>query len=113
VAFTWLPWMHAVFGSRPVPLLENLVVVATGVVLLALLELEKWLLRRFDVFAEVRTVAGTGATPQGAPAWTHPLPGPPRRATCCRRPTRRRAAPAPPIARSRARPAARPPRPRR
>jgi len=68
VAFTWLPWMHAVFGSRPVPLLENLVVVATGVVLLALLELEKWLLRRFDVFAELRTVAGSGSTPQGAHA---------------------------------------------
>src|SRR5690606_14531436 len=53
--FTWSPWMHAVFDSRPVPLLEGL-------------EVEKWLLRRLDVFAELRTVAGSEATPQGANA---------------------------------------------
>jgi len=57
-AFTYLPWMHALFGSRPVPLLEGLAIVAIGVALLVSLEGEKWLLRRFDVFEELRPGPG-------------------------------------------------------
>ncbi|MGJ4730172.1 HAD-IC family P-type ATPase, partial [Luteimonas sp. SDU101] len=68
LAFTYLPWMHALFGSRPVPLLEGLAIVATGVVLLLVLEVEKWLLRRLGVFSELRSVAGSTATPGGATA---------------------------------------------
>src|SRR5690606_37630982 len=50
LAFTYLPWMHALFDTRPVPLLEGAVIVAIGAALLVLLEAEKWLLRRLDVF---------------------------------------------------------------
>ena len=68
LAFTYLPWMHALFGSRPVPLPEGVAVVAVGVALLVLLEAEKWLLRRFDVFAELRSVAGSKAMQGGTTA---------------------------------------------
>ena len=67
LAFTYAPWMHALFDSRPVPLAEGLAIVAVGIALLLLLEAEKWLLRRFDVFEELRTVAGS-ATMQGETA---------------------------------------------
>ena len=62
LAFTYLPWMHLVFDSRPVPLFEGLVIVLVGVALLLVLETEKWLLRRFDVFEELRL---TPTGPQG------------------------------------------------
>ena len=68
LAFTYLPWMHALFDSRPVPLLEGAVIVAIGAALLVLLEAEKWLLRRLDVFDELRTVAGSTATQGGTAA---------------------------------------------
>ncbi|WP_298581492.1 HAD-IC family P-type ATPase [uncultured Luteimonas sp.] len=68
LGFTYLPWMHALFDSRPVPLLEGAVIVAVGVALLLLLEAEKWLLRRLGVFAELRSVAGSGPTPGDATA---------------------------------------------
>lgn len=67
LAFTYAPWMHALFDSRPVPLAEGLAIVAIGIALLLLLEAEKWLLRRIDVFEELRTVAGS-ATTQGETA---------------------------------------------
>ena len=54
LAFTYLPWMQLAFDTRPVPLLEGVVIVLGGVALLLVLELEKWLLRRFDVFEELR-----------------------------------------------------------
>lgn len=63
LAFTYLPWMHALFDSRPVPLLEGMVIVATGVALLVLLEGEKWLLRRLGVFEELQSVARSQPTP--------------------------------------------------
>jgi magnesium-transporting ATPase (P-type) len=68
LAFTYLPWMHALFDSRPVPLLEGAVIVAIGAALLVLLEAEKWLLRRCGVFDELRTVAGSRATQGGTTA---------------------------------------------
>ncbi|ATD67880.1 carbonate dehydratase [Luteimonas chenhongjianii] len=54
VAFTYLPWMQMAFDTRPVPLLEGVVIVLVGVALLLVLELEKWLLRRLDAFEELR-----------------------------------------------------------
>ncbi|MEX0758000.1 MAG: HAD-IC family P-type ATPase, partial [Tistlia sp.] len=51
LAFTYLPVLNAVFGSRPVALSDGLVVIALGVVLLAVVELEKRIfaaLRRGD-----------------------------------------------------------------
>ncbi len=45
LAFTYLPIMNSLFASRPVPLLDGLLIVALGVALLLVLEAEKALLR--------------------------------------------------------------------
>jgi magnesium-transporting ATPase (P-type) len=44
-AFTFLPQMQAVFGTRPLAAAELALAVACGVILLSLLEIEKWLRR--------------------------------------------------------------------
>lgn len=49
LVFTYVPWMHLLFDSRPVPLFEGIVIVLSGPVLLLVLELEKWLLSRYDL----------------------------------------------------------------
>ena len=48
--FTYSPWMHVIFESRPLAVSEWFVLVMCGVVLMVLLELEKWLLRRLSLF---------------------------------------------------------------
>ena len=45
-AFTYAPFMHVLFSSRPVPFLDGLVIVGIGVALLLILEVEKTLMRR-------------------------------------------------------------------
>ena len=67
LAFTYLPWMHALFDSRPLPLLEGAAIVGAGAALMALLEGEKWLLRKLDLFEELRAAADVAA-PEGATA---------------------------------------------
>ena len=59
--------MHAIFDSRPVPILDGLLIVAIGTMLMLLLEGEKALLRRWDIFEELndglpRSRAAHGAT---------------------------------------------------
>src|SRR5690606_21256311 len=54
LAFTYLPVMHLLFGSRPVPLFEGTVILLVGAAVMLVLEVEKWLLRRLDVFDELR-----------------------------------------------------------
>jgi magnesium-transporting ATPase (P-type) len=49
-AFTYAPFMHALFQTRPVPFFDGLITVAAGVLLMVILETEKNLLRRFRVF---------------------------------------------------------------
>jgi hypothetical protein len=49
LAFTYLPAMQASFATRPVSLLDGLMVVAVGVVAMAILEGEKHLMRRMGV----------------------------------------------------------------
>ncbi|KAA0970619.1 cation-transporting P-type ATPase [Aureimonas fodinaquatilis] len=44
IAFTYLPIMHTLFASQPVPLADGLVIIAIGVALLLILEVEKTLL---------------------------------------------------------------------
>ncbi len=44
-AFTYAPFMNALFASRPVPLLDGLLIVAIGLVLLVILEVEKTIMR--------------------------------------------------------------------
>ena len=45
-AFTYAPFMHELFQTRPVPLIDGFITVAAGVLLLVILETEKNLLRR-------------------------------------------------------------------
>ncbi|WP_202911107.1 HAD-IC family P-type ATPase [Ancylobacter sp. TS-1] len=49
-AFTYLPVMQEIFDTRPVAFLDGAMIVAIGVGLLAVLELEKALLRRLRLF---------------------------------------------------------------
>jgi magnesium-transporting ATPase (P-type) len=44
--FTYLPWMHAVFATRPVALVDGLVIVAIGIALFLVVEAEKFVLER-------------------------------------------------------------------
>lgn len=48
--FTYAPWMNMIFESRPLSGFEWFVLVMCGVVLMILLELEKWMLRRLSWF---------------------------------------------------------------
>jgi magnesium-transporting ATPase (P-type) len=50
-AFTYAPFMHELFQTRPVPLVDGLITVAAGVLLMLILEGEKHLLRRFGAFS--------------------------------------------------------------
>jgi calcium-translocating P-type ATPase len=54
LAFTYAPWMQALFDTRAVPLAEGLLIIAIGVVMMVVLEAEKSLLRRFGLFDELR-----------------------------------------------------------
>ncbi len=55
LAFTYLPLMHGLFGSRPVALADGAVIIAAGAILMLVLEVEKALLRRFGLFGAGRT----------------------------------------------------------
>jgi magnesium-transporting ATPase (P-type) len=46
LAFTYTPFMQAVFDTRPVPLDDALAILAVGVATLLIVELEKWVRRR-------------------------------------------------------------------
>jgi magnesium-transporting ATPase (P-type) len=46
LAFTYLPFMNALFATRPLTPTQGLGVIGAGVALLAVLETEKWLVRR-------------------------------------------------------------------
>ncbi len=47
LAFTYLPVMHLLFATEPVGLLDGIAILATGVVFMAVLEVEKLVLRRW------------------------------------------------------------------
>ncbi|WP_371348509.1 HAD-IC family P-type ATPase [Ancylobacter sp. IITR112] len=49
-AFTYLPVMQAIFDTRPVALLDGVMIIAIGVGLMVVLEGEKLLLRRLGIF---------------------------------------------------------------
>lgn len=46
LAFTYAPFMNALFASRPIPLFDGLIIVAIGVAVLLVLEAEKTIMRR-------------------------------------------------------------------
>lgn len=56
-AFTYAPFMHALFTSRPIPLLDGLLIVAVGVALMLVLEAEKTLMRRYGLLERLDTQA--------------------------------------------------------
>ena len=49
-AFTYAPFMHELFETRPVPVVDGAIVVAAGVLLMLVLEAEKSVLRRVGAF---------------------------------------------------------------
>ena len=53
LAFTYLPAMQRIFDTRALGMQEALVVLLTGPLLMALLELEKWTLQRLGWFEEI------------------------------------------------------------
>lgn len=53
LAFTYLPWMQALFDTRSVPLTEGLLILGIGAASMVVLEVEKALLRRWRVFPEL------------------------------------------------------------
>ena len=54
LAFTYIPAMNAIFDSRPLPLAEGVRIVGTGVLLLLVLEAEKYIMRRLGWFDELK-----------------------------------------------------------
>ncbi len=52
--FTYAPFMHALFNSRPLTLADGALIVSIGIALMLLLEGEKMLMRRLGWFDELR-----------------------------------------------------------
>jgi magnesium-transporting ATPase (P-type) len=48
--FTYAPFMHELFQTRPVPIVDGIAIVAAGVMLMLIFEGEKIVLRRFGAF---------------------------------------------------------------
>jgi magnesium-transporting ATPase (P-type) len=55
LAFTYAPFMHALFESRPVAFVDGVLIVGVGVVLMLILEGEKALMRRTGLFDELKS----------------------------------------------------------
>jgi magnesium-transporting ATPase (P-type) len=53
LAFTYLPWMQALFDTRAVTLVDGVAILGIGLAFMMVLEVEKLLLRRWGVFAEI------------------------------------------------------------
>jgi magnesium-transporting ATPase (P-type) len=50
LTFTYAPFMHALFETRPVQIADGTVIIAAGILLMLVLEVEKIVLRRFGAF---------------------------------------------------------------
>jgi hypothetical protein len=53
LAFTYAPFMHALFETRPVQIADGILVIAAGILLMLVLEVEKIVLRRFGAFQDM------------------------------------------------------------
>ena len=53
LVFTYAPFMHALFESRPVLLVDGIVIIATGALIMLILEGEKIASRRIKIFREL------------------------------------------------------------
>jgi magnesium-transporting ATPase (P-type) len=54
LAFTYAPWMQALFDTRDVPLWDGLLIIGIGAASMLVLEAEKALLRRWQLFDELK-----------------------------------------------------------
>ena len=63
LAFTYAPWMQALFDTRAIPWQDGLVIIAIGIATMVVLEIEKALLRHFRVFAELNPPGEAPARP--------------------------------------------------
>ena len=52
LAFTYAPFMHRLFDARPVTIVDGIVIIVAGVLLMAILEVEKMVLRRWRLFGQ-------------------------------------------------------------
>ena len=50
LTFTYAPFMHELFETRPVQIADGIVIIAAGILLMLVLEVEKIVLRRFGAF---------------------------------------------------------------
>lgn len=46
-AFTYAPFMHILFDSVPLSILEGVIIIGIGMIVLVILEIEKAMMRRF------------------------------------------------------------------
>lgn len=53
LVFTYVPFMHAIFGSRPLTFADGALIIGVGILLMVLLEIEKLLMRRLGRFKEL------------------------------------------------------------
>ena len=60
LAFTYAPWMQRLFDTRAVPWPEMLLIVAVGAAMLVVLEIEKAIVRRWQLFPELGTPSPPG-----------------------------------------------------
>ena len=60
LAFTYAPWLQALFQTRAVPVADGLLIIGLGVALMVVLEIEKTLLRHLGWFAN----GGPGSGPE-------------------------------------------------
>jgi magnesium-transporting ATPase (P-type) len=58
LAFTYAPWLQALFDTRPIGLRDGFIAIGPGIALMAILEIEKQLLRRLGLFGNAPRPAG-------------------------------------------------------
>ncbi|MCY7338416.1 MAG: cation transporting ATPase C-terminal domain-containing protein, partial [Sphingomonas bacterium] len=59
LAFTYAPFMQALFGSAAISPFDAVIVLAIGIVLLMVLEIEKALMHHFEALVRRRVEAGS------------------------------------------------------
>lgn len=55
IGFTYLPFMHDVLDTRPLAVMDGMIICGLGVLLFALLEAEKWLMVRLKWFEDLQS----------------------------------------------------------
>jgi len=53
LAFTYAPFMHVLFDSAPISILDGAIIIGIGFIVLAVLEIEKALMRRLGIMRTI------------------------------------------------------------